>query len=270
MNRMLKLLTEASTALVVLLLARVASADIIIDNFSCSDTVSLSGPAGATAFNASFISCPGSIGGNREDFIANLTGNGASGGSAGSLSTVITNLPANAVVGTFGSGIIGFEGMQWGVIGGQPNVFDLNLNLVGDSILVQLQSSSAGSLLAIFGQNALNFSTFSTTFSGGPSYQDVLLPLIDPTVTGTGWNLADATQILLDVQLDTPGAFWSIDEAKIVTTPEPSTLPLMSTALLVVVIISSRRRPRPLSRRVRIKFSLQSTCTGKAAVGRVL
>jgi hypothetical protein len=222
----------------VLLLAKVASADVTIDNFSCPDSVTLDGPAGATAFNAKFISCPGSLDGFREDFIANLTGNGASGGSASSVSTITTNPPAGAITGTFGSGITGFEGIQWGV---QSGVFLLNLNLVGDSILVQIQSNSAGSLLLLFGQNLTNSSTFGATFSGGPNYQDVLIPLTNPTVTGTGWNMADVTQILLDVKLDTPGATWSIDEARIVT-PEPSALLLTGICLLGVVTKSLRRR----------------------------
>jgi len=60
------------SALIVVVFAGVASmaargSSLVIDNFSCSDTVTLDGPAGATAFNASFISCPGSIGGNRRE-----------------------------------------------------------------------------------------------------------------------------------------------------------------------------------------------------------
>ena len=47
--------------------------NIVIDNFSCSDSVSLTG---ATGFNNSFISCPGSLGGEREDFIIILSSDG--------------------------------------------------------------------------------------------------------------------------------------------------------------------------------------------------
>jgi len=224
------------SALIVVVFAGVASmaargSSLVIDNFSCSDTVTLDGPAGATAFNASFISCPGSIGGNREDFVANLTGDGASGGSAGSVSTITTNPPANAITGTFGSGIIGFEGMQWGVIGGQPNVFDLNLDLVGDSILLQLNSDSSGSASVFFGDTAGNLLRFSASFAASSSYQDVLIPLTNPTVIGSGSNLAAANQILLDIGLDTPGGTWSIDAASI-ETPEPSTLVVTGIALL--------------------------------------
>jgi len=233
MNRpSLKLSTKAAITLVVLLFAKIASADVTIDNFSCSDSVTLDGPAGPSAFENSFIACPGSLGGEREDFIENQTP-GASGGSASSVSTITTDTAANSITGTFGSGITGTEGMVWGVSG------DLNLDLVGDSILVQVQSDSAGILTLLLGPPTNNLG-FTATFSGSPGYQDVLIPLTNPTVNGTGSNLADITAILLSVELDTPGATWSIDEAKIV--PEPSTLLLTGICLLGVVTKSLRRR----------------------------
>jgi hypothetical protein len=82
----------------------VYGSSFVIDNFSCADSVSL---AGASGFNSSYISCPGSIGGEREDFI--LVG----GGSDTSLTTMNSNPPTGAITGTFGSGIDAYEGMVW-------------------------------------------------------------------------------------------------------------------------------------------------------------
>ncbi len=215
---------------------------IVIDNFSCPDSVTLDGPAGATAFNASFVSCPGSIGGEREDFIANFTEGGASGGSAGSVSTMNSNPPAGAITGTFGSGIIGFEGMVWG--NGTGGTFiDLGLDLVGDSLLVQIQSDSGGTVFAYLSTTLIadecNCSLFSATFSGAPGYQDILIPLSGtPIVTGTAADLADVNNIDLGVSLNTPGSSFTIDAVDAVSTPEPS--PLLMTCLLLAGAVFTR------------------------------
>jgi hypothetical protein len=125
-------------------------------------------------------------------------------------------------------------------------VYDLNKVVVGDSILVQIQSDSAGELLLYFGPPSLpplttNESAFIVGFSGSPSYQDVLIPLTTPTlVGGTGTNLADVPNIGLNVELDTPGATWSIDE--IAAVPEPSTLLLTGICFLGVLTRSLRKR----------------------------
>jgi hypothetical protein len=226
---------------VVSLLAAGLSANgssFVIDNFSCPDTVTLDGPAGPTAFNANWISCPGSIGGEREDFIGLLTGAGASGGSASSISTISTNPPANAITGTFGSGITGFEGMQWS---GSTLDSDLpNLNLVGDSILVQIKSDMGGSLFAYFGSGPVgspdssNLLEFTTTFAASSSYQDVLIPLTGtPMVLGTGASLDGVTDILLNVSMAGAGGTWTIDGVAAV--PEPSTLLLTGICFLGIL-----------------------------------
>jgi hypothetical protein len=220
-----------------------AHGSIVIDNFSCFDSVTLDGPAGPTAFNASYISCPGSIGGEREDFIANLTP-GASGGSAGSVSTIKSNPPTGAITGTFGNGITGAEGMNWG---DTPTGFDyLGLDLVGDSILVQIQSDSGGTINVDLATTLVPFkfigSAFSATFSGSPSYQDVLIPLTGtPSVLGTAANLDDVNNINMYLSLDKPGSTYTIDGVAAV--PEPSTLLLAGTCFLGILTRSIWRKP---------------------------
>ena len=190
------------------------------------------------------ITCPGSIGGQREDFIANLTP-GASGGSASSVSTITTNPPANAITGTLGNGIIGAEGMNWG---DTSTGFDyLGLDFVGDSILVQIQSDSGGTinidLATTLVPDEFIGSAFSATFSGSPSYQDILIPLAGTAiVSGTAADLDDVNNINMYVSLDTPGGTWSIDGVAAVATPEPSTLLLTGVCLLGVSTKSFWRR----------------------------
>ena len=207
-----------------------AQADVI-DNFSCSNTDSLTGASG---FHATFVSCPGSIGGEREDFID------VAGGSSTSVSTMASNPPVGAISGTFGSGITGIEGMNWG----NPTILP-DLNLVGNSILVQIQSDSGGSvtidLLSGTSPSLLNSLAFTATFAGSPSYQDLLIPLINPTVIGTGANLAEVTDINMYIGLDTPGGTWSVDAVDAV--PEPSAIWLIGICLLGMVSRSFWRRP---------------------------
>jgi len=210
--------------------------DIVIDNFSCSDSVSLTG----TGFNNSFVSpCTGAIGGEREDFILN------NGGSGSSVSTMTSNPPTGAITGTFGSGLSqSFEGMQWS---GSKLDSDLpNLNLVGDSILVQIKSDMGGSLFAYFGSgpfgspDSANLLEFTTTFAVSSSYQDVLIPLtVTPMVLGTGASLDDVTDILLNVSMPAGGT-WTIDGVAAV--PEPSTLLLTGICFLGLLTRSKRRR----------------------------
>jgi hypothetical protein len=208
----------------------------VIDNFSCPDSVSATGPA---VFTFSQISCPGSIGGARLDYLIELSG------PSGSVSTINSNPPTGAITGTFGAGITGFEAMEW--TGSTTfGVYDLNKDVVGDDILVQIKSASAGELILYFGPPSqppltTNESAFIVSFSGSPSYQDVLIPLTTPTlVGGTGANLADVHNIGLNVELDTPGATWSID--RIAAVPEPSALLLTGICFLGVLTRSLRRR----------------------------
>jgi hypothetical protein len=208
---------------VTLLAAAVCADADTIDNFSCPDSVSLTGASG---FNDNVITCPGSIGGGREDFIY------VGGGSDTSVSTMNSNPPTGAITGTFGSGITGYEGMYW------ANVPDLDL--VGDSILVQLQSDLGGSLTLYLGPPFDDLYT-TETFSGSPSYQNILIPLTDLKVLGTGGgvNQDDVKQIGFYIGLDSAGGTWTIDGMEAV--PEPSTLLLTGAALLLVVITRFRR-----------------------------
>jgi hypothetical protein len=204
--------------------------DIVIDNFSCPDSVSVTG----TSFNSNYISCPGSLGGERQDFFVYLNG------PSDSVSTINSNPPAGAITGTFGPGITGYEGMGWGVtpttVGTLPN-----LDFVGDSLLVQIQSDTGGTLLVGFG-NLTNSELFSATFAGSPSYQDVLIPFTNPTVEGTGYNLSEVDAFLLDVSLNASGGTWTIDGVDAVTTPEPSTLLLTGICFLGILTRSLWRR----------------------------
>ena len=219
----------------------------VIDNFSCADSVSLTGSAvagpGETSpegpgFNSSFVSCPGSVGGVREDFLVIPTG------PADSVST-IESTGNGTITGTFGSGISEYEGIAWG----GAALGDLNLDLVGDSILVQIQSVSGGTLNVILTSTTIPDTfddlEFSTTFAGSPSYQDVLIPLTGtPTVLGTGANLDNVTAINVNLSLDTAGGTWAIDGVEAV--PEPSTLLLTATICFLGILTRSlwRRSPR--------------------------
>ncbi|MGP0070835.1 MAG: PEP-CTERM sorting domain-containing protein [Bryobacteraceae bacterium] len=205
-------------------------ATIVFDNFSCPDSVSLTGASG---FNDNVITCSGSLGGEREDFLL------ISGGSSSSVTTMNSNPPTGAVTGTFGSGIDEFAGMVWGSFSNE-----LNLDLVGDSILVRIQSDSGGTLTAGLCSSAgspfCNGDNYSATFSGSAGYQDVLIPLTGtPTaVLGSGGNLEDVNVVNVYLSLDTPGSTWTIDGVEPV--PEPSTLLLLTIGLLLVVMIRSR------------------------------
>jgi len=207
-------------------------ATIVFDNFSCPDSVSQTGPG----FNASFTTCAGSIGGFREDFLDIPSG------PSTSVSTMNSDPPAGAITGTFGPGISEYAGMDWG---NKPGGFvNLGLDLVGDSILVQIQSDSAGTFSIFLSTtvipNEFNGSEFSASFAGSPSVQDVLIPLTGtPVVSGTAANLADVNDIDLAWSLDTAGATWTIDAVEAV--PEPSTLLLVTIGLLLAVLLRSRR-----------------------------
>jgi len=133
--------------------------------------------------------------------------------------------------------------MQWGTppSGG----FNLpHLNLVGYSLSVRIQSVSGGNLLVLFGQSPSNLLEFSTTFAGSSGYQNVLIPFTNPTIFGTGSNLGDVTQILLDVATTAPGGTFSINSVQAIA-PEPSTLLLLGIGLVGMVTRSSWRRSRP-------------------------
>jgi hypothetical protein len=173
------------------------ASSFVIDNFSCSDSVSLTG-LGSTFGMVS--SCPGSIGGSRSDLIA------VSGGSGDSVSTIDSNPPTGAITGSFGSGLSGSDILTW--FGSTtPGVLDLpNLDLSGDSILVPIKSGSGGTLTVYLKSGSTNSSNrlaYSVTFSASSSFVDELIPLTDPTILGTGANVDDVTGIGLDVTMPT-------------------------------------------------------------------
>lgn len=210
---------------------------VVIDNFTCPDSVSETGSTASgpgTGFNSSTISCPGSIGGEREDFFLIPTG------PDNSVSTMNSNPPTGAITGTFGSGITEYEGMVWG------NTNDLNLNLVGDSILVQIKSDAGGTLNAALCTSVTsecNGDIYSAIFAGSSGYQDVLIPLTGtPTVLGSGGNVDSVNIIDLYLSLNTPGSTWTINGVDAVATPEPSTLLLTGICFLSVLIRSFWRR----------------------------
>jgi hypothetical protein len=143
----------------------------VIDNFSCPDSVSQIGPV---ILNSSTISCPGSVGGARLDYLIGLSG------PSTSVST-LDSTGSGSVTGTFGTGITGFDGMEW-TGSTTSGVFDLNADVVGDDVLVQIKSASAGELILFFGPPSGipptgNQDLFFVPFSGSSGYQDVLIPL---------------------------------------------------------------------------------------------
>jgi hypothetical protein len=203
---------------------------IVIDNFTCADSVSTTGPV----FARNVISCASAIGGARGDSIF------FTGGSGSSSSTLTSG--GGEITGTIGSGLTGVDILGWfGTT--TPGVFDLpNLDLVGDSILVQIKSDTAGTLDATFGSGSVasaNLLSFSTTFAASSSFVDVLIPLTDPAVLGTGANLNDVTAIGLQVGVP-GGGTWTIDGVAAV--PEPSTLLLTGICFLGILKRSIWRR----------------------------
>jgi hypothetical protein len=199
-----------------------ANGIVVFDNFSCADSVGVTGAAG---FNDNVITCPGSLGGEREDFLL------VSGGSGGSVSTLSSNPPSGAITGTFGAGIDEYEGMVWGNVATNP----LNLDLSGDSVLVQIQSNSGGTLTAgvcpSLTDNSCNGDSYSVAFSGNPGYQDVFIPLTNPVVVGSGGSLADANILNVYLSLNNPGSTFTIDGVES-EAPEPSTLLLLAVGIL--------------------------------------
>jgi len=83
--------------------------------------------------------------------------------------------------------------------------------------------------------------TFSAAFSGGPGYQDILIP---PTVSGTPADLTNVNNIDLAVGLDTPGSSFTIDVVDAVS-PEPSSVLLMTIGVLLMIVNRARRLQAP-------------------------
>lgn len=204
----------------------------VIDNFTCTDSISQTG-VGSTN---SGIVCPGSLGGSRLDGIF------LPGGSGSSQSTMNSNPPADAITGTIGTGLSGEDIMIWS---GSTTVGVWNLpdlNLTGDSVLVQIKSDSGGSLDVNLGSSSTsstNLLNYSATFGPSSTYEDVLIPLVNPTIIGTGANLDSVTAIGITIQVP-GGDSWTINGIEAV--PEPSTFLLTGICFLGVLTRSLWRR----------------------------
>ena len=214
---------------------------LVIDNFTCAASVS------QTGFNntSSLVSCPGSLGGERGDtiFITSFTGSFTT--AENSVSTMNSNPPTGAITGLIGTDLIGDDVMTW--FGSTtPGVWNLpNLDLVGDSILVQIESDSGGTLDLSLGSGSSsvgNRSDYSATFPVSSSFVDVLIPLTNPTgLVGTGADVGDVTAIGLIVGVPGGGSY-TIDGVDAVPTPEPSTLLFTSFCFLGILTRSVWRR----------------------------
>lgn len=221
---------------------------LVIDSFTCADTVSLTGSG---FFTSGFNACASALGGEREDFIFQS-------GPSTSTSTMNSNPPAGAITGTFGAGINAAEGMEWsGSTTPIPGGSLPDLDFSGfDAVLVRIKADTAGTLFMNFGPPLGNSLVFSASFAASANYEDVLIPLINPTVLGTGASLSDVTNVGLylgncqangascGANIGPGGGTWSIQTVEAVTTPEPSGLLLMSFCFLPFLTRTIWRRER--------------------------
>lgn len=199
---------------------------IVIDNFSCPDSVSQTG-AGDTE---NFVTCSGSLGGFRGDTIFLPSGSGDA------VSTIESNPPDGELTGTIGSGLSGGDVLTW--FGStSAGDWDLpNLDLSGDSILVQIESDTGGTLTVALGSgsaSAGNRSDYTAIFPVSSSFVDIVIPLTNPTIIGTGGNLDAVTAIGLVVDVPGGGSY-TIDGIDAV--PEPS--PLLLTGICFLGILT--------------------------------
>jgi len=151
------------------------------------------------------------------------------------VSTIESNPPAGEITGTIGSGLSGGDVMTWfgSTTAGDYNLPNLDLN--GDSVLVQIKSDVGGTLTVTLGSSSTasgNRDDYSATFLASPSFVDILIPLTNPTIIGTGANVDDVTAIGLVINV-AGGGNWTINEVEAV--PEPSTLLLTGLCFLGVL-----------------------------------
>jgi hypothetical protein len=207
---------------------------------SCPDSVSQTGIGTTTKV----ISCAGSIGGFRQDTIFITGGTGAT-----SVSTLDPNPPAGAITGTIGANLDGAEIMIWhgsATVGGG---FDLpHLDLVGATAEVRIQSDATGTLsvaLASGSTASSNLLSFSAVLPATASFTDVLIPLQNPTVIGSGANQSAVTAIGLSIAV--PGGSTRTIEDVSTTVPEPSMKWLLLavwTAVAFATVRGSRHYPK--------------------------
>jgi hypothetical protein len=209
---------------------------LVIDNFSCADSLTTTGPV----FTSSEISCPGSIGGFREDAIF------FTGGTGSAASSLASNPPAGAIAGTIGSNLTGDAIMIWSgsTTSGVANL--PNLDLAGDSILIQVESDLRGTLSVTLGSgptmgNNLVFGGVMPATGFDSGFTNVLIPLVNPTATnGTGADLSDVTAIGLVIGVPGGGSF-ELQEVS-AESPEPGTMALVLSAGMLVLFGKLKRR----------------------------
>jgi hypothetical protein len=204
-------------------------ADVVIDNFSCPDSLTQTGFGGTSTS----ITCAGSIGGFRSDVIFVNGGTGTT-----SVSTLDSNPPPGALTGTIGPNLVGQDVFLWM---GSPTAGDWDLpdlNLTGDAIRIGIESTSGGTLDVSIGSGPhpdamTSRFDFVETFSASAGFQDVVIPLSGPVVTGTGADLSAVTVIGLHVEIP-GGSTYTMDSVTAVPTavPEPSAMTLLSTGLV--------------------------------------
>jgi len=209
---------------------------LLIDNFSCPDSLNTTG----TKFVSNIFSCPGSIGGVREDALF------FSGGTGSAASSLSSNPPAGAITGTIGSDLDGSVIMLWSgsTTGGVANL--PNLDLSADYILVQSESDLGGGLSVTLASgpttgNNLTFTAVMPANGFDSGFADVLIPLVDPTLTmGTGADLSDVTAIGFHVSVPAGGSF-ELESVSAVS-PEPGTMALILSAGMLALFGKLKRR----------------------------
>jgi hypothetical protein len=209
---------------------------LVIDNFSCADSLSTTGPV----FTNNYIACLGSVGGVREDVLF------FTGGTGSVASSLASNPPAGAISGTVGANLDGNAIMLWtgSTTGGVANL--PNLDLAADYILIQSESDLGGTLSVTIGSgpSTSNYLTFSAAMPANgfdSGFTDVLIPLVDPTMTaGTGANLSDVTAIGLIVSVPGGGSFEL--EGVSAEAPEPGTMALALAAGMLALFGKLKRR----------------------------
>lgn len=203
---------------------------LVIDNFTCSDSVTQTG-VGSTN---SAIVCPGSLGGSRLDGIF------LPGGSGSAQSTINSNPPADAITGTIGTGLSGGDVMVWSgsTTLGVWNLPDLNFS--GDSVLVEIKSDSSGSVNVNLGSGSTssnNVLNYSAVFGPSTTYENLLIPLTNPTIIGAGASVDSVTAIGMMIQVPGGGS-WTIAGVEVV--PEPSMTWLLGAFMAVAFVVFRR------------------------------
>jgi hypothetical protein len=203
---------------------------LLIDDFSCAENISQTGPGDT----ANFVTCPDAIGGVREDVIF------APEGFGNATSSITSNPPAGAIAGTIGANLTGGAVLIWSgsTTAGVANL--PNLDLAADYILIQSESDLGGTLSITLasGSTLGNNTSFTAAMPANgfdSGFADVLIPLVDPTGTmGTGADLRDVTGIGLNISVPGGGSF-ELEGVSAISSPEPGTMALVLSAGMLVL-----------------------------------